>query len=110
FVGVGRSRPCVLAYDLDGGGVQDSQSSRTGGVGGSAGVNGLGATLFQGGVVEEGVWTSIEDFMCQRRRLWQVAGDAFDSARFDSLQDRDETVKVHGFLEAIFNRLLDQGV
>ena len=106
---IGR-RPGFFAYTGDGVGIQGAQVVGALRVAPASVEHGLGAALFQGGVVEEGIGFSAEDFCGHGRGRGQVAADQPHVAAFHAPQQRQPGVAVHGLVQAVVEGLLHQRV
>jgi len=96
-----------LAYGGDGVCVEGAEICAGLGIEPATVDDGLGATLFEGRIVEKGIGTSVEDLLGELRRLGEVLGDELHLAIVNRPQ---EALDVHGLLEAVADRLLDQRV
>src|SRR6185437_384833 len=72
--------------------------------------NSAGTSLFQAGIIEEGIWIRIDQFVCELRRHGSIDGEAANGSIFDSAQHFDQALKVHRFLKHILHNLIDQRV
>ena len=73
-------------------------------------LNGACATLLQGRVVEEGVRVGVENLVAQRRGLGGVHRSRHDGSLLEGREHFPQPVQVHGLVETVANRLLDQGM
>ena len=80
------------------------------GVAGPSRLHGLRSSLLERGVVHEGVWPRVEDVVAERGRLGRVARDAGHLAAMDPLEHALQLRQIHGFFEAVANRLVDERV
>ena len=110
FVGVAGIGPGLLAHQRDRRGVERPEVPRRFDVDGAAHHHRLGAALFEGRVVEEGVRLRAQDFVRHRRRLDRVDRRRPQLAVLDAVQDVEERVDVHRLVEAVVDRLAHQGV
>ncbi len=70
----------------------------------------LRSSLFQRGVVHEGVRPRVEDVVAERGRLRCVAGDAGHLASMNPVEHALQLRQIHGLFEAVANRLVYQRV
>jgi hypothetical protein len=68
----------------------------------------LRAALFERRIVEECIGPRGEHFVCERRRLRQVAAHKANVAREQTRQQFLEAAEVHRFVEAVIDGLDDQ--
>src|SRR5262249_28720585 len=71
---------------------------------------GSGAALFQGCIVQKGIWISVEDLVAKWGGLARVAGDEFNLPAADVGQYIDPAIDIHSLVQAVFESLLDVGM
>ena len=110
FVGTAHFGPGVAPYGIDGLGVQTSQVAGDRGVEPAAVPDGIGPPLLEGRVVQEGIGPGVEDLLGHGRRLAQVPGVHVHVTGLHRLQDRLQGLDIHGLVQAVLDRLADQGM
>ena len=108
FVRVTWRRAFFLAYPVDRRQVERPEIGGAGWLAGSPRLHGVRASLLERRVVEEGVRPRIEDLVRKERRFRRVARDELQLATMDALEHGAEAVEIHGLLQAIVDRLLDE--
>ena len=108
FVRVTWRRAFFLAYPSDRRRVERPEIGGAGWLAGSPRLHGVRASLLERRVVEEGVRPRIEDLVRKERRFRRVARDELQLPTMDALEHGAEAVEIHGLLQAIVDRLLDE--
>ena len=71
-------------------------------------VNRLSAALLERRIIQKRIRPRVQNLSSERRRFWQITGDAADLVAFDLAQHFFQTLNVHRFAQAIVNRLLHE--
>ena len=95
---------------FDGFPVQDAEIVDFARVEPGAVADGVGAALLEWGVVEEGVGPRVDDFLGEGGRLAQIPADQREPALFHVREQGGQFRHVHGFGEAVVDRLVDERV
>ncbi len=101
LIGVLRLGPCLFPDSLDRLRIESTEIVCRGRLEGATGIDRLGSPLFQRGIVEEGVRSSVQDLGAERRRLRQVSGNAVDLAGTKAFENLDQTIEIHRLSKAI---------
>ena len=110
FVGTAHFGPGVASHGVYGLGVEASQVARDRGVEPAAVPDGVGPPLLKGRVVQEGIGPGVEDLFGHGRGLAEVPGVHVHVSGLHRLQDRLQRIDVHGLVQAVLDRLADQGM
>src|SRR5207237_1995109 len=73
-------------------------------------LDGSRPSFFQRRVVEIGIGIRVEDFMRQRRWLCRIDRDCPDFTSGYAFEDMLQSIEIHRFVQAVSNRLLDEGM
>ena len=103
-------RPGFLAHLGNGGLVEHAVGLHFGRVQPAAVADGIGATLFKGGVVQKGIGAGVDDLLRKGRRFPKVPGDEGQRPALDGAHQLFETLDVHGLGQAVVDGLLYQRV
>ena len=95
---------------LDGFPVEDAEIVDFARVEPGAVADGVGAALLEGGVVEEGVGPRVDDFLGEGGRLAQIPAHQREPALFHVREQGGQPIDIHGFGEAVVDRLVDERV
>ena len=107
FVGTADERPRPLGDLLDRARIEDARRV------------GAGVTpkryrprppLFQGRVIEERVWASVEQLMAEDRRLRRIDGFGRYLTALDGAQNGPQAIEVHCFVQTVVDRLAHEHV
>ena len=91
----------------DGGGIQSAHA--IGQIGQRAAhLDGARPALLERSIIEVRVRIGVQDFVRERRCFRSLDGNGADRAFRDAIQQALEAVQVHGFVQAIGDRLVDQ--
>ena len=109
FVGVAHDRPRLGRHFGDRVGAQNSGAIDVA-ADGPAQLHRARAPFFERRVVEKRVRVRIQNLVTERRRLGRIDRDRTDFAGFETLQNADQAVEIHRFVQAVIDRLAHQHV
>ncbi len=110
LIGILDQRRGFVSYAPDRCRIERAEIGRGLGIEPAAAEHRLRAAFLQRRVVEEGVRPRVQSFLGQGRRLRQVARMHAYLASLQSEQQPLQAVDVHGFVQAIADRLIHQGM
>src|SRR5579883_186649 len=108
FIGVADDGPGFFGHLPDGGGVERADAGGIFDRKSTAELDGAGAALFEGRVVEVGIGIRVEDLVREGRWLWCVNGGDFERAIVDAFEKLDQAADVHRFMQTVRDRFVDE--
>ena len=110
LLGIARVRPGLLTHGFNRRKIECAEIILRFGFAPAAHLHGLGAAFLQRRIIEEGIRPRAEDFRGKRRRLGQIAREDADAAALKTAQHIEPAIDIHRLVQAIVERLRDQGV